>query len=256
MKPSAQPYPFTLGLRLLMGLLGAGSFGVGVLAVFRTQNGTGAGVLLTFGGILLVLAMLGNRIESLEVGGTKLRIRAAAAERFALAEEAERRGDTDTAERLRAEARALLDAARPIAADYRSVRGTMHPGPERTRALEEVVARARRLAAEQSFEPAEVLRYLREGSEEDRIVALVMMQGNRELRNFDAALEAIKHSRSAFEQYHAMRLTASMIDDLAPTQRQRLAEAIKAQRGWRFHRDTDRWELSEHILRRLGEGTE
>lgn len=77
------------------------------------------------------------------------------------------------------------------------------------------------------------------------------MQGNRELRNFDAALEAIKHSRSAFEQYHAMALTASMIDDLVPAQRQRLAEAIKAQRGWRFHRDTDRWQLSEDILRRL-----
>ncbi|MGH3796321.1 MAG: hypothetical protein ACRDRT_12445 [Pseudonocardiaceae bacterium] len=256
MKPSAQPYPFTFGLRLLMGLLGAGSFGVGVLAVFTTQNGTGAGVLLAFGGTLLVLVMLSNHIESLEVGGIKLRLRAAAAERFALAEEAEWRGDTVTADQLRAEARTLLEAAGPIATDYRSVRTTMRPGPERTRRLEEVVARARRLAASEPFAPAEVLRSLREGGEEDRIVALVMMQGNRELRNFDAALEAITDSRSAFEQYHAMRLTVAMIDDLDPAQRQRLAEAIKAQRGWRFHRDTDRWRLSEDILRRIAQGTE
>jgi hypothetical protein len=250
-EPPAAPSPFTPGLRVLMGLLGAGSFGAGVLAVFKTQNGTGAGVLLAFGGVLLVLALLGNRIESFEFGGAKLKLRAAAAEKFALAEESERRGDTTTADRLRAEAQALLDAAGPIAADYRSVRGAMRPGPDRTRAMEAVVAQARRLAAAQPFDPAEVLRWLREGGEEERITALAMMQAKRELRNFDAALEAIKHSRSAFEQYHAMRLTAEMIDDLAPAQRRQLAEAIKTQRGRHFGPGTDRWRLSEDMLRRL-----
>lgn len=129
MEPPSAPSPFTPGLRLLMGLLGVGSFGAGVLAVFVTENGTGAGVLLAFGGVLLVLALLGNRIESFEFGGAKLRLRAAAAERFALAEESERRGDTATADRLRAEAQALLEAAGPIAADYWSVRRSMRPGP-------------------------------------------------------------------------------------------------------------------------------
>ena len=252
MEPPPAPSAFTPALRLLLGLLGAGSFGAGVLAVFKTQNGTGAGVLLAFGGVLLVLALLGNRIESFEFGGAKLKLRAAAAERFALAEESERRGDTATADRLRAEAQALLDAAGPIAADYRSVRGAMRPGRDRTRALEEIVARARRLAAEQPFEPAEILRWLREGSEEERITALAMMQAKRELRNFDAALATVEHSRSAFEQYHAMLLAAEMIDDLDPAQRRRLAEAIKTERrGLRFRRDADRWRLSEDILQRL-----
>lgn len=254
--PSA-PSPLTSGLRLVIGLFGAGSFGAGVLAVFATQNGVGAGVLLAFGGVLLVLALLGNRIESFELGGAKLKLRAAAAERFALAEEFERSGDTATADRLRAEAQALLDAAGPIAADYRSVRSAMRAGPERTRALEEIVARARDLAAERQFEPAEVLRWLREGSDEQRITALAMMQAKPGLRNFEAALEAIKHSRSPFEHYHAMLLASKMIDDLAPPQRRRLAEAIKAQRsGLRFRRDADRWSLSEDILRRLDERSE
>jgi hypothetical protein len=254
--PSA-PSPFTLGLRLLIGLFGAGSFGAGVLAVFTTENGTGAAVLLAFGGVLLVLAVLGNRIESLEFGGAKLKLRAAAAERFALAEEFERRGDTATADQLRTEAQALLDAAGPIAADYRSVRGAMRAGPERTRALEEVVGRARDLAAQRPFEPGEVLRWLREGSDEQRITALAMMQAKPELRNFEAALEAIKHSHSPFEQYHAMLLAYEMLDDLAPSQRRRLAEAIKAERrGLRFRRDSDRWGLSEGILRRLDEGSD
>jgi hypothetical protein len=83
-EPPSAPSAFTPGLRLLMGLLGVGSFGAGVLAVFVTENGTGAGVLLAFGGVLLVLALLGNRIESFEFGGAKLRLRAAAAARFAL----------------------------------------------------------------------------------------------------------------------------------------------------------------------------
>jgi hypothetical protein len=240
------------GLRLLLGLFGVGSFGVGVLAVFVTENGTGAGVLLAFGGVLLVLALLGDRIESLEFGGAKLGLRAAAAEKFALADEAERRGDATLADRLRIEARALLDAAGPIAADYRSVRSSMRPSRERTREMERVVARARKLAATQSFQPAEVLRWLREGTEEERITALAMMQADRELRDFDGALATIQDSRSAFEQYHAMRLTASMIDDLDQAQRHRLAEIIKAERGPRFRLDSDRWRLSEDILRRLG----
>ncbi|MGF0174431.1 hypothetical protein ACQF36_29145 [Streptomyces sp. Marseille-Q5077] len=213
-------------------------------------------MLLAFGGILLVLAMFGNRIESLEFGGAKLRLRAAAAERYALAEESDRQGDTVTASRLREEAQALLDAAGPVAADYKTARGTMRAGPERTWAMEEAVARARRLAQDQPFAPAEVLRWLRDGSDEQRVTALAMMQACRELRNFDAALGAIEHSRSPFEQYHALLLTASMIDDLDPLQLRRLAEAIKDQRGVRFRRDTDRWQLSEDILHRVDRRSE
>ncbi len=67
------------------GPLGVGSFGTGVLAVFVSTNGTGTGVLLAFGGAALVVALLGGRIESVEFGGTTLRLRAAAAERFSLA---------------------------------------------------------------------------------------------------------------------------------------------------------------------------
>ena len=240
---------FTPVLRVTTGLLGAGAFGTGVLAVFVTPNG-GAGVLLAFGGVLLVLALLGNRIESLEFGGTTLRLRAAAAERFALAEDSERHGDSATASRLRSEAQALLDAAGPIAADYRSVRSSLRAGPERTWELERVVSRARRLAEEQRFEPAEVLRWLREGDDEERITALAMMQARPELRDFDAALEAVVRARSAFEQYHAMLLTFRMIDDLDQTQLMRLANIVKSQRGLGFRRDSDRWKLREDILRR------
>ncbi|MFE0633166.1 hypothetical protein ACFW3D_40320 [Streptomyces sp. NPDC058864] len=243
--------PFTPVLRVLACVLGAASFGTGVLAVFVTENGTGTAVLLIFGGVLLVFGLLGNRVESFEFGGAALRLRAAAAERFALAEESEQHGNTVEADQLRLEAQALLQAAGPIAADYRSVRASMSPGRERTRAMEEVMDRARRLAADQDFEPGQVLCWLQEGSDEERITALAMMQARRELRNFDAALGTIEGSRSPFEEYHALRLAEKMAEDLDAAQLQRLAEVIRAGQRTRLVRGTDRWRLGEDILRRV-----
>ena len=242
----------SLWARILLGIMGVCAFGAGVVAVFITENGTGTGALITIGGVMLALAVLGDRVESLEFGGGKLRLRAAAAEKYALAEESDYRGDTAAAAQLRAEARALLEAAGPIASEYRTVRDAMPAGWERTMKLERIVADARQLGAEQAFEPDEVLRWLREGSEEERITALAMMQAKPELRNFDAMIEAIKDSRSAFEQYHAMLLAEEMLDELDARQRQRLGEAIRGERGLRFRRDGDRWALSERILVNLG----
>ncbi|MEW9531336.1 hypothetical protein [Microbispora sp. NPDC049125] len=240
------PLSMNLRTRIPMGLLGAGSFGAGVIAVFVTENGTGAAVLVALGGALLVLALLGSPIESLEFGGAKLRVRAA--QKLELADASERRGDIAEAGRLRAEAQALLEAAGPVAAEYRSVRASMPAGPARTQAMERVVADIRRLAAELPVDPVEVLRWLQTGTEEQRITALTIMQARPELRNFDAALEAIEHSHSAFEQYHAMLLTVQMLDDLDEQQRRRLAEVTKVQRELCFRDDEDRLWLSERIL--------
>ncbi|CAL9647109.1 hypothetical protein [Streptomyces sp. enrichment culture] len=251
MRTRATTVWFTPALRTLAVVLGVGSFGLGALAVFATESGTGAAALIVFGGVLLLLSLLGSHVESLEFGGATLRLRAAAAERFALAEESDRLGDTAMARRLRAEARTLLDAAGPLAADYGSVRGSMRPGAARTQALEEVIARARSLAREQSFEAAEVLRWLREGTDEQRITALAMMQAKPELRNFEAALAAIWHPRSPFEQYHAMRLALQMVDELDGGQARRLAEAVERQKGIRFRRDSDRVRLRKEILRKV-----
>lgn len=251
MKTRATTFWFTPALRSLTALMGAGSFGLGTLAVFATQNGTGAAALIVFGGVSLLLALLGSGIESLEFGGATLRIRAAAADTFALAEESERRGDIATARELRAEARALLDAAGPIADDYSSVRSSMPAGDSRTLAMEEVIARARRLAEEQPFESAEVLRWLRDGTEEQRITALAMMQARPELRNFEATLAAITHPRTPFEQFHAMLLALQMIDELDREQARRLAETVEAQRGIRFRKDSGRALLREKILNKV-----
>lgn len=250
--PSFSPPRFGLWLRLLLGALGAASLGVGVAALFISANGTGTGVLIAFGGVVLVLALLGDRIDSLEFGGTKLKLRAAAVQKFALADESERQGDSVTASRLRAEGHALLTAAGPIASEYQMVRSSMAPGAARTMAMEQVVARARQLAVEQRFDPAQVRRWLREGNDEQRLTALAMMQAEPRLRDVDAALSAIERAHTPFEQYHALLLADRMVDDLDAHNRQRLVEIVTGVRGRRFKHDTDRWLLSEQILHRAG----
>ncbi|MHC6630250.1 hypothetical protein ACYTFC_29820 [Streptomyces globosus] len=218
--------------------------------MFVTENGTGTAVLLVFGGVLLLLALFGSRLEGLEVGGVSLRLRAAAADRLALAEESERQGDAASARRLRAEAQVLLGGAEP-AADRTPVRRTPRRGARRTWATEEAAARARRSAQERELEPAGVLRRFREGNAEERITALAAMQADRALRDLDAAVSAIEHPRSPLEQYQALLLAAHMAGDLDAAQAGRLADAVRAQRDRRFRRDTDRWRLAESILRRL-----
>lgn len=241
--------PFQPWLRLLLGVLGGAAFAGGVAAVFVTANGTGTGMLITFGGILLVLALLGDRIESFEFGGSKLKMRAAAAEKFALAEDSEDRGDTATAARLRAEAQVLLGAA---ASEYRTVRGSMPEGLERTRALERIMDNARTQAAKEEFQADDVIGWLRDGSDEERITALAIMQAKPSLRDFDAALAAIKDPRSAFEMYHAMKLAKQMLGDLNVEQKQRLSEILKDEKSLRFPYDRGRRRLSEEILDSLG----
>ncbi|AXE24729.1 hypothetical protein C0216_15835 [Streptomyces globosus] len=222
--------------------------------MFVTENGTGTAVLLVFGGVLLLLALFGSRLEGLEVGGVSLRLRAAAADRLALAEESERQGDVASARRLRAEAQVLLDSAAPAAADRTPVRRTAHRGVPRTWATEEAASRDRRSAEEREHEPADVLSRFREGTAEERITALAAMQADRALRDVDAAVTAVEDPRSPLEQHQALLLAAHMADDLDEAQARRLADAVRAQRDRRFRRDSDLWRLAEAILRRLEAG--
>jgi hypothetical protein len=219
-----------------------------VAAVFVTDNGTGAAALLAIGAAFMVVAMLGDRVQSVELCGVKLSIRDMARQTFALARQAERRGDEESAGRLRAVA-AELDA---LARGYRRLRRTMRAGDERTRALEHVMTAARGLAKSDELEPTDVVTWFDEGTEEARITALGLMQGNARLRDFEAALDAIDDSRSAFEQYHGLRLAEMMAPELTPTERAQLTVVIeRALRSRRVRRDSDRHEIGEDLLTTL-----
>lgn len=229
-------------------VLAVAVFGAGVLAVFVTENGTGAAALLAIGAAFLVIAVLGDRVKSVELGGVSLTIRDLARETYALAREAEHRGDDESADRLRAVANELKALAR----GYRRLRGSMRAGHERTRALEHVMTEARRLAQNDELEAVDVLTWFEDGTPEARITALGLMQGNPRLRDFEAALDAIDDSRSAFEQYHGLVLAEMMLPNLTASQRAQLEVVTeRSLRGRRVRRDSDRRMTGERLLAAL-----
>jgi hypothetical protein len=243
----------TWPVRAGAGLLGVAIFGAGVAAVFTTTNGTGAAALLAIGAACIGIAVLGDRVQSVSVGGATLTIREIARQTFALAKEAELRGDEEGAERLRAAGQALRDLAR----GYRRVRGSMRSGSKRTTALEHVITETRGLSRSGAFEPIDVSTWFGEGAPEARITALGLMQGNRHLRDFEAALDAVEESRSAFEQYHGLLLAEMMIPDLTAGQRAQLTVVVeRALRSFQVRRDSDRRECGGRILQALETNSE
>ena len=240
----------TVPIRVAAGVFGAAAFGTGVVAVFATDNGPGAATLLAIGAAFIAFAALGDRIQSLELGGVNLTLRDIARQTFALAEEAERRGDDEAAERLRAAGREL----QALADEYRRIRSGMRSGPARTRALEDVVRRTRELAKGDAFEPADVSAWFDDGSPEARITALALMQADARLRDFGAAVDAIAASESAFEQYHGLRLAEMMLGGLSTGQRAELEAVVeRARRSLRVRRDSDRAAAARRILSALGQ---
>ncbi|MFE3856077.1 hypothetical protein ACFXPN_33725 [Streptomyces griseorubiginosus] len=95
---------------------------------------------------------------------------------------------------------------------------------------------------------------MQHGTDEQRITALAMMQARPDLRDFDAVLAVIAQPRTPFEHYHAMRLALQMTDTLDAEQARRLAAAVRALRGVRFQRDSDRSHLQREVLRRVRGG--
>jgi hypothetical protein len=154
-------------------------------------------------------------------------------------------------EAVAARASVSLDS---VADAYQQVRASMEPGPARTMEMERLVARARRAAPESDVDADEARRLFFEGDEGERVRTLGLMQGNPSLRDFDVALEGVRGSASAFEQYHALKLGQEMVPALDDRQREKLASAITEQRapGAHISPGSDRWYLSSQVLSDLG----
>ena len=139
---------------------------------------------------------------------------------------------------------------------YDSVRSKMLPGTQRTLELEEIVADTRALGAGKQGEAEKALpRLIEEDSPGSRITALGLLQAHPDPQYLPFLLSAIGHSKSAFEQYHALFAAYTLLSRLNTEQKQELKAVIEAQRGRGLRRHinpgTDRWVLSENILKRL-----
>jgi hypothetical protein len=218
----------TPSVRLLAAILGVPIFAAGVLAVFVTENGTGAAALLGIGAAFVAFGALGDRLESVDLGGVKLSIRDMARQTFSFARRAEELGDTQAAARLRAVGEELEE----LADEFRRIRSSMAAGAERNEALDEVVARAAALTGTDDIDPEAVVDWFRLGRPEDRVIAVGLMQGNPRLRDFDAALAAIERDSSPFEIFHGLVLADAMVDTLSRGRREQLQRAVtKVLRG-------------------------
>jgi hypothetical protein len=249
---SLQPPLSQLLIRVAVGIAGVGLLAAGGVAVFVTDNGTGSAALVSIGAVLILAAGLWDRLESFEFAGSKWQLRVVERLRDRAAE-AEARGDTAVAAALREEAQALLEEARPLAASYERLRESLTPGAERTAKLEDVVAEARAAARRRAHEPAEVRDLFDSGKDGNRIYALALMLEDERVRDLNVSLEAIEHSRSAFEQYYALSLADSMLPNLTKDQSGELGALLTDRRGNAVHikPGTDRWGVAQRILSRL-----
>jgi hypothetical protein len=232
-------------LRLAIGLAGLAMFSGGVVAVSATGNGGGSAAMVTVGAALALIAALGDRVQALELGSAKLSLRDLARGRFALARMREAAGDVSAATELRHQGLALERLAMEYAYRRRSMRGS----PERTGILEHIMRQLAQLAKEHKFEAVDVWEWFNRGKPEARITAIGLMHGDRRLRDVFVALDAIEDSRSAFEQFHGLRLANEMLRDLTSVEREWLRETVERARAQhRFQLNSDRWQMSEAIL--------
>jgi len=138
------------------------------------------------------------------------------------------------------------------ARDYERVRKTMRPGSERTLRMGAILAQVRSVATQAALGPEEVSSLFATGMEGDRIVTLGLLQATPYPACFGVALEAIRRSKSAFEQYHGLRVAEEMLPSLNTEQKRQLVEVVEHQRSgepetW-IEKGTDRWYISERIL--------
>jgi hypothetical protein len=232
-------------LQVTGGVLGVCLLALGVVAVFESDNDAAVAALIAAGTVLVVVGVLGRRIESLRWREIELTLRRQA-------DEAIERGDLERAEQYRELARVLSEQAAPFAATYEDLRRVMPYGPERTARLEEELARAKHEARSRttSYSPDEVLNLFKEGSEGERIFAIGLMQEEPALADPEVALDAIRRSRSAFEQYHGLELARRLMKSLDGGTRRELLAAIREEMesGQHFRPGGDRWEISSRIL--------
>jgi hypothetical protein len=195
-------------LRWALGLSGVTALVAGGVAVYVSRNGSGTAALIAAGVVLILVALLAERLESLEAAGMKLGLRGAQAAVAATEKEeaaviAESRGDHERAARLRAEAAELRKVALTTARAYEGLRSTMGSGWARTQQIERLLDEAMR-AAPDHVEAPMVRKLFEEGSDGTRIFALKLMQRDPKTADVRALADAISEPRSAMEQWHAL----------------------------------------------------
>jgi hypothetical protein len=197
-------------LRAIVGVFGGALASAGAVAVFATANSAGAASLVVAGAAIGALAMFANSVQRVKAGSFELVLTAVRLDKAA--EDAERKGQSEEASKLRGQAALLMLAAHPVASELDRLRRELSPGPERTRLLDGHVQIARQAAEGFRDDAGPALEDLFEtGTDGERMFVIGVMQGKPQLASAQVAEAALVHNRSKTEQFHALRLIAEMI---------------------------------------------
>jgi hypothetical protein len=240
-------------LRPAAAVLGLVAFGGGVIALFTLDNSAGSIFLITLGVLILLVAILGRRIqlESFQILGAQIKVQEVVRSRLQLAQApgAGEEGGRDAVVREQAHTLQKLVGLYDL---YEYIRKTQAASSQRTAALDEVARRMQAAGREAQFDTADVSAWFHQGDDPLRVVALNLMLAREECRDFLAVLKAITEPRSNFEQFYGLGLGRVMLPSLDELERRLLADAIGgAQRGRRFRRDGARMRLSNAIVAEL-----
>lgn len=139
---------------------------------------------------------------------------------------------------------------------YEATRSKIKPGVKRTLEMEKIVSEIRSMSVGKQEETAKALpRLIEDDSAGSRITTLGLLQARPDPQYLPFLLSAIGHSKSAFEQFHALYASYKMLPRLNAEQKKELKAAIEEQRGTGpeqyINPGTDRWVLSENILKKL-----
>ena len=150
-----------------------------------------------------------------------------------------------------------------FAEHYEALRASLAPGDQRTRHMTALMSLPRRSANEVAWKPHHLRRQWDTGQDGKRLYVLGLMQGNSDLEDASLIAEAITQSRSAFEQFQALKIVWDDIEAIAlgdAWRRNALAAALRAvlqrhegtSRGDRHHLGADRLKLARLATEALG----
>lgn len=243
-------------LRIATAAGGVALLVLGAGAVFVTENGSGSAALVAAGTVLVIVAALAERIESIEGGGVKVQLSAVATARQAAARSMETEaarlagaGHEEDANRLLDEAEALRRQAQAAAETYNLLRANMPSSWERTATIENLLERT--IENVPIVEPSTVRDLFTSGDPGSRAVALRLMQAQPETTDVFSVMSAIREPTSPMEQWRALAAADSFV-----TSRRGTREAVTLQAGVRAAMDdglidpdsADRFALAQRIV--------
>lgn len=200
---------------------------VGGVAVFTTDNELGSTALVAAGVALIGLALLGNRLKTVEAAGVRLELERQAIEAWAEARDARASGDVDRAEKLEQRADQLLTVAEDVGRRYEHLRKSQPPSWARTSRMEDLLRDARALDV-RSLTSEDVERIFRTGTDGNRVVAIALIEEAPRLAAATVLVDAIVRNRSAFEQYHALSAAERALDLLPAEERTKVMNAVRS----------------------------